>query len=71
MGRIIINNESELPDSDAVSLVLDVIKHGRVSNNSKQYCYATHVTIDGKKHNIISDVRRKSDSFTVYTSETT
>jgi hypothetical protein len=64
MGRIIINNKSDLPDVDVVYLVARIINNGRVSNNGKQYCYlATH---QDDKYHIVSDLRKRSDSFIIY-----
>ena len=66
MGRIIINNRSNLSDLTALELVSDVIKIGRISNNDKQYCYLSSFKIEGKEHHIVTDLRKKSDSFIIY-----
>ena len=41
MQKIIIHNRSALDDEAALQAVLSVIRMGRISNNNKQYCYAT------------------------------
>lgn len=64
MGRIIINNNSDLTDIEAMRMAINVMKMGRVSNEEKQYCYLS-VSATGEYH-IVSDLRKKSDSFTIY-----
>jgi uncharacterized membrane-anchored protein len=64
MGRIIVNNKSDLTDFEAMGLVMSVMVLGRISNDDKQYCYLTTFR-DGAYH-IVTDLRKKSDSFTVY-----
>lgn len=66
MGRIIINNKSELPDTVAMDLVSRVIAAGRVSNNDKQYCYLTCFHLDNVQYDVATDLRKGSDSFVVY-----
>jgi len=66
MGRIIINNRSELPDSKALEMCLSVINKGRVSNSNKQYCFLTRFKLDGVEYDVATDLRKGSDSFTVY-----
>lgn len=39
MGRIIINNRSKVSDQTALMRVKRVMEMGRISNDSKQYCY--------------------------------
>jgi hypothetical protein len=66
MGRIIINNKSELPDTVAMDLVMRVMKAGRISNNDKQYCYLTTFHLDSVQYDVATDLRKESDSFVVY-----
>ncbi len=66
MEKIIIKNESELPMTKVLNLVDEVMKMGRVSNNNKQYCYLTVFEIEGLKYQIVTDLRKKSDVFTIY-----
>jgi hypothetical protein len=69
MSRIIIENKSlVLEDQDALRLVMKVIQGGRVSNDNKQYCYATsfHYGITGETHHVVTSLNKKSDTFTVY-----
>lgn len=66
MGRIIINNRSELSDSTVMEMIMSVIKNGRISNDGKQYCYLSTFIIQGKEYDVATDLRKGSDSFTVY-----
>ena len=66
MGRIIINNRSELPDTKALEIVLKVMEAGRISNDGKQYCYLSTSYVDGVQYDVATDLRKGSDSFTVY-----
>lgn len=68
MGRIIINNRSDASDYDAVSMVLRVIEKGRISNNGKQYCYLSSIGEGKTQIDIATDLRERSDSFTLYNS---
>ena len=69
MSRIIIENKSNLQDSEAVELAMNVMKGGRVSNFGKQYCYLTIVHNwqgTGKDYQIASFQNKKSDRFVIY-----
>ena len=63
MDKIIIENQTDLPMIRAISYVAAVIREGRISNDGKQYCYATRF-----KGNIIvsTDLNKRSDRFVVY-----
>lgn len=69
MGRIIINNESQATDFQAMDLVRRVMDQGRISNFDKQYSYATAFNVeDNAGHHeyiVISSLNEKSDSFKV------
>ena len=62
MGKLIIENRSFLNDLSAMHCVLDVIKAGRISNDGKQYCYATSFTNDIM---VWTYLNKKSDRFVV------
>ncbi len=66
MGRIIINNKSELPDGVVLGFVMRIIEGGRKSNNGKQYCYLSTFKIGDIQYDVATDLRKRSDSFTVY-----
>jgi len=66
MGRIIINNRSRLTDKEAILQVYKVVEMGRISNNDKQYCYLTSFGEGKNEFHIATDLRKGSDSFTIY-----
>ena len=66
MGRIIINNKSDLTDIEAMENVKRVMDMGRISNDDKQYCYLTAFNKSGSEYHIVTDLRKKSDSFIIY-----
>jgi hypothetical protein len=68
MNKLIIDNRTELTDLQAVHLVAEVIKQGRISNYGKQYCYGTEITIEDNKYMIWTDLNKKSDRFVITTS---
>lgn len=63
MGKIIIDNLSDLPDRDVIKYVASVMAEGRISNNGKQYCCHS-VFADGVQ--VSAALNKKSDKFTVY-----
>jgi hypothetical protein len=67
MNKLIIDNRTELTDLEAVTLVGKVINQGRISNDSKQYCYGTGITIEDKEYMIWTDLNKKSDRFVITT----
>lgn len=62
MGRIIIDNRTDMPDVEAFAYVERVMKDGRISNYDTQYCYATTWS-DGVY--VLSRLNKCSDSFVV------
>ena len=67
MNNLIIDNRTELTDLEAIGLVGEVIKLGRISNDGKQYCYGRGITIDGKRYMVWTDLNKKSDRFVITT----
>ena len=67
MNKLIIDNRTELTDLEAVTLVSRVIDQGRISNDGKQYCYGTGITIEDKEYMIWTDLNKKSDRFVITT----
>ena len=61
-----INNKSDLTDLEAIDWVASVIKMGRISNEEKQYCYLTVFRANDAEYHVVTDLRKKSDSFIVY-----
>lgn len=65
MGRIILNNRSSAPDDVALAFVMDCVNTGRISNNGKQYCYASRYSYESKKYILSTNLNDSSDSFTL------
>jgi hypothetical protein len=66
MNRIIIDNRTDLSDSNAVRMVLRVIDAGRISKVEKQYCYFTGLfPLDGKEYIVSPHINKKSERFVV------
>ena len=63
MGKVIIDNQSDLSDIEAMDMVATVMTGGRVSNDGKQYCYATTFTVDHERYAVYTDLNKKSDKF--------
>jgi len=63
MDKVIIENQTDQPMIRILAYVSAVIRQGRISNDGKQYCYATRF-----KGNIVvvTDLNKKSDRFVVY-----
>ena len=67
MNKLIIDNRTELTDLEAVTLVSKVIGQGRISNDGKQYCYATIAKIGGVEYAVYTDLNKMSDRFVITT----
>ena len=65
MNKLIIDNRTELTDLEAITLVSEVIKRGRISNDGKQYCYGTAISIEDKSYLVTTDLNKKSDRFVI------
>ncbi|MDZ7821545.1 MAG: hypothetical protein U5N26_06890 [Candidatus Marinimicrobia bacterium] len=65
MGKIIIDNRSDLTELQALQLIGGVVRGGRVSNEGKQYCYLVTAQISGKKYAASSFLNKKSDRFVI------
>jgi len=65
MAKIIIDNRSDLTDLEAIKIVCDVIRYGRISNNNKQYCYLSMFMLDGSKYQVSTDLNKRSDRFVI------
>ena len=59
-----------MTDVAASKLVLEVMEMGRLSNEGKQYCYLTAFSANGNEYHVVTDLRKQSDSFIVYTATT-
>ena len=60
MRKIYITINNDITDEQALELVLEVIKQGRISNNNKCYCYCTKIG-----NNLILADKKKNDTFRI------
>lgn len=65
MARIIIDNRSDLIDTDALQLVLNVMSEGRICNDGKQYCYLSVYHLVGGEYQVSTDLNKNSDRFVI------
>jgi len=63
MSKLIIENQSHLSDSEALTRVRAVIGEGRISNNGKHYRYATKFSDDVL---VVTYSNKASDRFVLY-----
>ena len=63
--KLIIDNRSDLDIQYCIKMVVMVIANGRISNNGKQYCYASSFTVGDDEYMIVTDVNKKSDRFVI------
>lgn len=64
-NKLIIDNRTELSDLEALDLVRIVIKQGRISNDEKQYCYGTTISVNERFYGVWTDLNKKSDRFVI------
>jgi hypothetical protein len=64
--KLILENQSDLTMQDFLALASEVIKMGRISNDSKQYCYLSSFEVNNNEYHIVSDLNAKSDRLTIY-----
>ena len=65
MNKLIIDNRTELTDLEAVTLVSKVIAQGRISNDGRQYCYATIAKVGDIEYSVYTDLNKQSDRFVI------
>jgi len=63
MGKIIIHNDTDMDDLEAMWYVMEVMRDGRISNDGKQYCYVTRWS---NGTGVLAGLNNKSDRFVVY-----
>jgi len=65
MGRIIIENRSDLTDEAATKIISKIIGQGRISNDGKQYCYETRVIVEDDEYMVWGTLIKRSDRFVI------
>ena len=69
MNKLIIENNTDLSDIDALDLVSHMVRKGRISNDGKQYCYGIWVSNfngTGMNYMLSSFLNKKSDRIVIY-----
>lgn len=66
MNISIIHNRAGITDIQALQVVLEVVKMGRVSNNNRQYSYATTFEHGDEQIVVLTDLNKNSDRFTIH-----
>ena len=61
--KLIIDNRTDLPMDIVLHYVLTVVSEGRISNNGKEYCYATKFIDDIM---VVSVKNKNSDRLIIY-----
>lgn len=64
--KLILENKSDLTMQDFLILASEIIKMGRISNDSKQYCYLSSFEVGENEYHVVSDLNEKSDKLTLY-----
>jgi len=65
VNKIIIDNRSDLSDLDALMVVINIVRDGRISNDEKQYCYLSVMQFYNKHYVVSTDLNEKSDRFVI------
>lgn len=65
MGKLIIKNNTDILDTEVLSIIQNIISQGRISNDGKQYCYCTSIKTKGGVYSVVTDLRKCSDVFTI------
>lgn len=65
MCEIRIKYEEGISDHLAVQLVESVIRQGKVSNDGKNYCFATSFVVNGEEYMVVANDKTKSTMFYV------
>lgn len=68
MDKLIIENRTDLSMVEAMPYINRVLEMGRISNDNKQYCYATTFYPDFV---VCSDLNKKSDRLILTKTPTT
>lgn len=65
MSKIIVENKSNISDSEVLKYVSSVIQKGRISSNGKQYSYMSTFGYGAGMYAIYTDLNKKSDRFVI------
>lgn len=65
MREIRIKYEEGISDHLAVQLVESVIRQGKISNDGRNYCFATSFVVNGGEYMVVANDKTKSTMFYV------
>lgn len=65
MREIRIKYEEGISDHLAVQLVESVIRQGKISNDGKNYCFATSFVVNGDEYMVVANDKTRSTMFYV------
>lgn len=65
MREIRIKYEEGISDHLAVQLAESVIRQGKISNDGKNYCFATSFVVNGDEYMVVANDKTKSTMFYV------
>ena len=63
MKEIRIKYDDEISDELALRLVRSVINQGKISNEGKNYCFATVFIVNGTEYTVVANDKTKSIMF--------
>jgi|AntDeeMinimDraft_6_1070357.scaffolds.fasta_scaffold01395_8 hypothetical protein len=64
-GKFIIGNRTDLSDQDALNIVLNVVRGGRIFNKGKQYRYYSAFYYKEMTITVLTDLNKCSDRFVI------
>ena len=67
MNKLIIQNNTDLSDLEALEFAIEVVKLGRKSETKqvKQYCFSSLFDYDSKRYQVSCFKNNKSDRFVI------
>jgi len=67
--RLIIDNRTDIPMSEALEYAIEVVKMGRISDGGESYCYATTFRRGDDDVVVVAKRNKRSDRLVLYTQE--
>ena len=63
VSEIRIKYKEGISDHLAIQLVESVIRQGKISNEGKNYCFATSFNVNGSEYMVVANDKTKSEMF--------
>jgi hypothetical protein len=64
-SKLILDNQTDLPMVDFLSIAQKIVASGRISNDERQYCDLTVCVVDDQEYHIASELNENSDKLTL------